>query len=318
MKRSARLHTRLTHLDQLAKGDRKAYGTSVAALQHWYDCGGSSSATIRIRASFLTPVGDDGKSPLTRLITSRGHALRFALLTLFLAQTSTRPNRHILPLRLAARDSDEIAWADLVVSPATDGKGSASRGAREKRVASARKALDRLAAPDISLVRKAATGSRVGRYDNVQLNQDSGPRPVGEEVRYTLPRGNERTVSIPVSFFLKGWIFALEDAEIAVYLMYRLLCAEMSPQPAHISDTDRKERFGISRAAWEQLWVLVDSGILEIEDDPNRRADGTVIDQRLGVEPRNHRVILRDAGLASDAIHEVWRAVDHRSGQAPN
>lgn len=304
LNRAERLSARLDRLDRLNEGKHAPYKPAVLGLRTWH-AEGSDVRTIRIRKSFVT--GEP--SPVSQLIHGGSHALRLALITLFLAQSRKGGHRHILRLPLTAREPDDLAWADLVVSGSKEGTGSASRRPPQKRAASARAALNRLSRPDICLIEPPSTARRLGRFDELRLLQDSGPRAIGPPVPYSMPRPNEVVVQVPVEFFLNGWIFALEDSEIATYLMYRLVCAN---GPGHVSASFREEHFGIKASAWEQHWVLVDSGILHLVPDPNRRDDGTYIDQSDGANPQPHVFSLRDDGLKEDGLTKVWEAVENR------
>jgi hypothetical protein len=117
-------------------------------------------------------------------------------------------------------------------------------------------------------------------------------------------------VTIPVDFFLKGWVYVLEDSEIVTYLMYWYLCGMNSP--AHISAEDRRDRYGIKQSTWEQYWVLESSGLLGVEADEARRQDGTYTGLRLGATPRRHMFALTDAGLHRDALLAVVDALGRR------
>jgi hypothetical protein len=236
-----------------------------------------------------------------------------ALLVLFMAQAKRGAAPHFLDLPLSATRSKDVGWEDLIVTASGPGRGSASRKMHEKRAASARSALARLSRPDISLLELPRSGKRKGGYDEVRLFEDVGPRKVGLPVRYSVPTAGKGVVTVPVDFFLKGWIYVLEDTEIATYLMYRRLCSLSSP--SHISADDRETRFGIKQSAWEQYWLLESSGLVVVEADENRRADGTFIDQSAGATPRNHRFTLRDEGLAADALSMVWAAIDGRTSR---
>lgn len=222
MKRAARLQRRLVHLDALDEGAGGAFTPATKALELWVSQGSAVDA-VRVRPAFIErSLPAAGKPPASLLINGRSHALRTALLALFLAQTSKGGLRHVLNLPLRARTEDQVAWTDLIVSRATEGDGSHSRRVPAKRAASARQAIDRLTRPDISLM-ELMSRERVGRYDQVRLFHESGPRAIGDPLTYGLPGSG--FLEIPPAFFLNGWIFVLEDTEIATYLMYRRLCA---------------------------------------------------------------------------------------------
>jgi hypothetical protein len=307
--RVSRLAHRLDVLDALDEGRSQGYDKSLAALKHLWE-GGRKPTSIRLRALFIEVSSAVGKAPASLLINSRGHALRVALLALFVAQTKRGSAPHLLDLPLSAKRSADVAWEDLIVTAANAGPGSASRKVHQKRAGSARAALNRLARPDVSLLDLPRLGQRKGVYDEVRLFEDSGPRAMGLPVAYSIPTAGMDVVTVPVDFFLNGWLYVLEDTEIATYLMYRRLCSQSTP--AHISAEVREQRFGIKQSAWEQYWVLASTGLLLVESDENRRPDGTFADQSSGATPRRHRFTLRDDGLTVDALGVVWSAVDRR------
>lgn len=309
--RTDSLSTRVERLARLDDGSSQPYTASLRALQLRWSTSAQQPAAILVRRAFLQRNLISGApSSVSRLINPRGHALRTALLMLFLAQTQAGRSPHILRVPLHGQSGDHVAWADLVVSGAIYGQGSSSRSPRELRAASARAAIDRLARSDVALV-ELLNNDRVGRYDRLRLMEDSGPRAIGAQLPYTMPSAKE-SVTIPVGFFVNGWIYALEDTEIATYLMYRSQCPADGGLTA-ITAGDRDEIYGVKRSAWEQYWVLVDSGILHLEPDPHRRPDGTYIDQGDGAHPLPHRFGLVDAGLAEDGRTQVLEAVRARA-----
>jgi hypothetical protein len=237
-----------------------------------------------------------------------------ALLALMAAQCKKGPAPQVLDLALTSKGHGKVGWEDLIVSASGAGDGSTSRSVRQKHAGSARHALRRLAEPEISLVQLPQPLPRKGGFDNVHLHEDSGPRPFGKPVPYTIPNLTDDVVSLPIDFFLRGWIYVLEDTEIATYLMDRRLCAQFHPGPAHISAAMRQAVYGISQGGWDMHWVLTNSGILVVEPDEHRRDDGTFDGQSAGATPRRHRFTLNDSGLAADALPEVWKAVDERMG----
>lgn len=304
--RLTRRHAALRHLE--TRRDQ-GYAKTLTALGTLASM--RKSDEIRLRAEFISvSVPSSVKPPAALLVNSRGHALRMALLALFIAQTKAGSAPHVLNIPLSAIDEKTIAWEDLLLTQAHAGAGSTSRQVHEKRANSARGALNRLARPDISLLELPLSNKRKGGYDQVRLFTDTGPRAVGSPVPYTLPSGPGGVVTIPVDFFLKGWIYVLEDSEIVTYLMYRYLCGMNSP--AHISAEDRRDRFGIKQSTWEQYWVLESSGLLGVEADEARRQDGTYAGVRLGATPQRHRFTLTDAGLDRDALPAVVDALARR------
>ncbi|WP_344192147.1 hypothetical protein [Pedococcus aerophilus] len=307
--RASRLARRRAALADLEKGRDQGYAKTLTALGVL--SGKSTTQEIRLRAEFISVTQPSSVvPPAALLVNSRGHALRVALLALFIAQTQGGSAPHVVHLPLSAVDVNTIAWEDLLLTQAAPGAGSTSRLVHEKRAGSARAALKRLTMPDVSLLELPLSGKPKGGYDQVRLFMDTGPRAVGAPVSYTVPDGSQDVVTIPMDFFLKGWVYVLEDSEIITYLMYRYLCAKNSP--AHITAEARNDRFGIKPSSWEQYWVLASSGLLDVEVDEGRRSNGTYVGMGSGATPQPHRFTLADAGLGVDALPTVLAALDRR------
>lgn len=297
-------------LDAIKEESAHGYDKALSALEVLWTRGRQPTQVL-IRAPFVETL-TDVPPPVSQLVNGRGHALRVGLIALMAAQCKKGPAPHVLDLELTSKVHTDVGWDDLIVSASEAGDGSASRPVRQKHAGSARNALRRLAAPEVSLVQLPQPLPAKGGYDNVHLFEDSGPRALGHPVPYTLPDATRDVLAVPIDFFLRGWVYVLEDAEIATYLMYRRLCAQSHPIPAHISAAARKAVYGITQAAWETHWVLNEAGLLIVEPDEHRRADGTFDGQSAGAVPRRHRFTLSDAGLASDALPVLWRVIDER------
>jgi hypothetical protein len=310
--RAARLERRLVSLEAITTDRAKGYDKALNSLKELWTRG-RQPARILVRVPLMeTTTG--APPPVSQLVNGRSHALRVALIALMAAQCKKGPAPHVLDLGLTSKDHNEVGWDDLIVSASVAGDGSSSRPVDQKHAASARHALRRLSDPAISLVQLPDPLPAKGGYDNVHLFEDSGPRALGHPVPYTVPDVGDDVVAVPIQFFLNGWVYVLEDAEIATYLMYRRLCAHFHPGPAHVSAAVRKGVYGITQAAWEMHWVLEESGILLVEADERRRADGTFDGHSAGAVPRRHRFTLHDPGLEADALPVLWHVIDERMG----
>lgn len=305
--RPERQQQRADALGALEERPDAGYQQALAALARVHTENGGRQAIHVRRRFFEVPMDAEAKPPATLLVSPRGHSLRMALLVLFVAQSKSGPDHHVLKLKLSASASDEVAWVDLLMTPAKVGETSAGKKVLRRRADSARAALKKLADPGVSFIELPESVKQKGAYDEVRLFEDVGPRSYGPPVRYTVPQPSEPTIAIPVDFFLKGWIYVLEDTEILTYLMYRSLCART--EPAHISAHDRECRFGIGSSAWERYNVLENSGLLTVEHAVGRRDDGTFEGQASGATPERHHFSLKDAGLAQDAVPAVREAL---------
>lgn len=157
----------------------------------------------------------------TRLITSRGAALRFALMVLAVTQANRKAGSkaHLSGLGIAsAGNSDVLGWTDLVASDAEDTRNpDAFITARDKRARTVRTALGTMEESGLAIF-PDRPGSR-GRYESFILLDERGKDVLGEAEEYRVPRKPESTFSMAREFITNGWIHVLEDSEIALLLM---------------------------------------------------------------------------------------------------
>jgi hypothetical protein len=169
-------------------------------------------------------------------------------------------------------------------------------------------ALDILAEPSLQLVSLSA-GSGSAKYDSMWLNQDK-PVPVAKDMpRYTMP-GSE-VVSIPLTFFTRGWLQVLTDSEIWNWLVWRHragmnTAADNSAKSLKLNAGDRLGIYDLTRDAWDTHQVLGSLGLLTATPGEITSAV-TLRGQRFNKEP--HEFGLDDRPLQQDALHAVLAAV---------
>lgn len=234
----------------------------------------------------------------TRLIRSRGAALRFELMLLAVTQANRKAGdrANLRALRIESVGSaSSLGWSDLVAADAVTSHGKdAHMPARVKRGRMVRTALQTLSGAGLVAFSDAA-GTR-GRYENFTLLNERGTDEVGEEEEYRVPRHTEATFSLPAGFIANGWIHVLEDAEIALLLM--VACGKGAwPEGGLLampSDV-RLLRYGLHRDSFSAARKTLDwFGLLEVEE-PNRHDDGRAEQGELQV----HRL-----GLVADGFDE--------------
>lgn len=291
--------------------------------------GGRAPSTIKVRRPFVRlaasgtePVSDrqrlgtEEKPPVARLISPRGIALRTALTMLFVAQCVQRRQngRPVVNFPMIATASKPIGWTDLVTAVADKAPTSEyamnRRGLRERQI---KRAMDRLADSDVALVELPRSGTR-RKYAEIQLNLDEGPRLVGSALRYEVPGPREKTLDVPVGFFLNGWIHALTDSEIATWLMFRDLQVEHGPggpdgDGLHLSGQERLKFYGLSKDAWESHRMLGHFGLMTADWADGRREDGTYEDYDSNAAPPRHRFHLDDTPLQLPGLSTVNQGI---------
>ncbi len=332
--------TRLTNLQMIKVDGRKRIDEVVRAnLRRWYDEGGTRRTHIEVRAAFLRrlhpltpdeleaagdivdrPKPDLPRPPALAKLTAipKGVALRTALTLLFLVQTQPRALRGGARVDIpVVRDDDHgFGLVDLIAVNAThtirpDGGEFAATTAtnRQRQI---RSALAQLA--DLGLVSLPSGGGRGSpRYHDVRLHSEVGNVEGTQPPVYTPPKVRRTpTLTIPIEFFINGWVHALTSREIANWLMYRDLRTQLDPpKPSEdgsvpcdlrIAPRARLIDYDLTRATWDTHRNLEAFGLLDVWTDPRRRHNGTT-DEGKWAQP--HRFRLIDEGLDAPGLETV-------------
>ena len=250
----------------------------------------------------------------TRLVTSRGSALRFALTVLAVIQANrkvgTKARLSELQLPVAGR-FQVTGWSDLVAADSVDSRGVNNLlAAGDKRARGVRNALDTLEAAgvvDIGL----PVGSR-GRYENFEMLNEVGRDVLGNTEPYTVPRSGEATFSLPAGFVRNGWLHVLEDSEIAIVLM--IACGKSALRDGRFLAFEgqvRLRNYGIHRDSFSAARKTLEwFGLLEVHE-VERHHDGRA--ER--AETRLHRLRLRLDGFDDPGPDTVLDALRSQVGR---
>ena len=182
------------------------------------------------------------RPPMSKLLIRRTHALPSYLAMLYVAHTEAsivqagRRNRHANASRVNGQES----WAVLC------GRWAPTTRARRARMV---RDLDELLGADLVSI---GPHGKQGRYEGFgMLSDDTTDRD------YRLPSPTldwPDVISLPASFFLRGWHLVLTPAEIAILLMARratLAIPDTSDEPGvGIPQSIRWSRYGISGEAY--------------------------------------------------------------------
>lgn len=304
-------------------------------LGKWLADGGHDGADIRLRRSFVARVPpptekelaaageitDYRKSDLVRVpplavLTAlpRGVGLRCALTLPFLVQTNRAEALGSQGLMKIPIDDDDAAFdfLRLIAIPAKYRGGPTAQwggGPRANRQRQIREALKRLADDDLKMIALPSGGQGVPRFKEVHLRNETGAA-TSDPGPYTVPKPNVPTVDIPIAFFTSGWIHALTNREIAMWLMIRDLTARANPAVTNPAidgvpapHWDRLTTYDLRKRTTDTSRELEAFGLVEvIRDEENRRPDGTT---RGGVRAALNRYRLTDAGLQKPAVATV-------------
>lgn len=287
--------------------------------------GGLATDGLRIRRGFsykTTPASPDTsdrkapppveRPPATRIITSRGAALRFELTLLALTQLVRKPGAKArltdlnLPL---AGDSQTTAWADLVAA-APSGDSQTRDGfysSRDKRTRSVRTALTTLEAAGLVSTPRSKSSRQ---YDKFVLLQEAGREAQGESEEYTVPKaGAEDIYTLAPGFVTNGWLHSLEDSEICLLLM--IACRHggfiengLLAMPGEV----RLRHYGIHRDRYSAARKTLEwFGLIRVEES-GRRGDGRALDD----ERLLHRMAISTDGFAAPALETIRTNIEHQ------
>jgi len=321
-KERAQLRTRRARLDAMAESAAKA----TAAINMLAE--GGSMEALQVRPQFVrlsTPGNSprrggpsdrrlpdaDARPPASRLISSRGAALRFFLTALFEAQARTSPGRRPGNKRpLQAGGDDVISWADLLASPAQDAiYGNTVMHVAEKKARQVNNTLARLA--DEELIELTRIGESENKYEKFRLMHEGGRRPHGQNIAYEDPL-REAAFPVPVTLFTSGWIHVLEDTELAFILMLAARYHENGGQQISIDGTTRLDRYGIGRDAYKAHVMLSHLGLVTVTPDPGRHRDGKVEGYNEGEQPLLHAFDFHPDQFGRDAMTELRTQIDYQ------
>jgi hypothetical protein len=275
---------------------------------------------ILIRSNLLrAPKDHGGPSPLQAVSASKSAAVPVLLLTLLEMQTRSVPGRPVPQTHLAIgrnTNDGQHSWTDFTALPVSDSTRTRAhavspRGNRERQI---KAALDRLA--EHGRVELKPQGVR-GRYERFRLLNEGTDNLTRAATDYEVPtvpgvgRARRAVVSVPVEFFLRGWIDALTDNEIITYLALRWAAqafpATHAAKGVYLAQATRIELFNLDRG-FDASRMLGRYGLIIPFRDPRRRADGTV-DLEADEVPEATSYALHDAGLAEPAIPRMIAAL---------
>src|SRR5579859_7372581 len=200
---------RVRRLRELGRGNQLDR-VNTAVRQVWEQPGGLRPSRIRLRPGFLLVAEAGGRAaPMSRLIASRGVALRFYLLAVFDAQCRP-PSRE--PWRNIRSVTGQMGWEDLIAIDAAYSRPARGyqlptrqhrtlSSSRIRQVKAALQKLEQLG--DQALVEIPRRGNGTDRnYDGFLLMMESGRGELPTPSYYTAPDPGLGVIYIPSQFFL--------------------------------------------------------------------------------------------------------------------
>jgi hypothetical protein len=251
------------------------------------------------------------RPPATRLITSRGAALRFAVTLLAFVQTERKPGAKARLKEFGIEitgNSRVLGWADLIAADAADSNsGGVFLTARDKRARSVRNALTAL--EEAGLVSVPGKPGARNRFEEFILLNERGIEAVGEAEEYRVPTNSESTFDMPAGFVTNGWLHVLEDSEIALLLMVACRRRGWIDNGLLVVPSDvRLRNYGIHRDAYSSARKTLEwFGLLRVEE-MGRHGDGRAENSELRV----HRLGLMPSGFEEPAAKTMISALSYQ------
>lgn len=311
-----RLERRIARLQELL--DSGVAETAQNARRRIWQPSPKAGAVSQIAVrSALLRVSEDHPGPtrIQRVSASKSAALHVLLLALFEQQVRS-PQTKFPRTRLPISYNDNpllSTWVEFTALPTVDSTKTRThpRTAKANRERQIKRALDRLA----DCGRVEIEPRRVhGRYERFALLDEGTNNGQGNGITYyarpNLGRGKarRRLVTIPVEFFLNGWIDALSDNEIITYLTLRLMAQAFPDRHAEggvfLSQAARLYHFNLDRS-FEAHRMLHRYGLIVTIRDDRRNADGTMENFEKVGAGHLHRFKLDDNMLTQPAIPRV-------------
>jgi hypothetical protein len=305
-----RAATRRRRLAAIEQGGLAA-GVEQAFEDLWMR--GRRPTSVSVRQELLYRESPADQTPaVARLLSPRGWALRLYLIAVFEAQCRLYPSMQVNNrLPLLHKRPGQVAWLDLVAAHAD----AESRHIKE-RATPRRNRLRQLKAALVTLEREGlvellGNAGRRDRYEGFQLLHEAGRGNYATPNLYTVPAGAEwrQCVRIPTSLFINGWIHALTNAEIAVYLMLQHL-RDNHPRAhrtngVYIYGPDREDHYGLGRDTYETHIMLERFGLVERIEDPRRNSKGRIKNYEPGERYQPHHFRVLAHGLNIRGVEQV-------------
>ncbi|KDN78311.1 hypothetical protein DF19_39995 [Streptomyces olindensis] len=239
---------------------------------------------IMLRSGLLLSRPEDPAPPLAQLLRPRGVALRFYLLAVFEAQCRLGvgdewTRRGSPPLKGPGSWSDFIAIDGAYDKPSGTYMPATTwdrdiQVLRRQQIHGALRTLENLR-PDAGrgLVEMPRTARGGGRdYAAFSLMQETGGGDAQTPALYSVPASRwHTTLSLPVDFFLRGWIQVLQPSEVATWMILRWLAQTYTKvyaeSGAYLYANDRLGAFRLRRDSYEDACNrLCEFGLLRDAD----------------------------------------------------
>ena len=280
----------------------------------------SSLDALRLRHGFVRltfgttdDASDRAAPPLeyrpsaTRLLSPNGIALKLYLIALLEAQTRTKPGTkpgdNPWPLRGKGSQRGRTDFVQQV--PSTQEAGRVAQ-CGDKNLRQVQSALKRLDAEHLVDLPNAA--ARHMKYEGFLLNMEDGRRQWSNDL-YRVPDEDRDFFTVPLTLFTRGWIFVLEDSELALLLITARNRSLHGDEEQPLRGGTRVTNYGLGPDSFEAHRVLDYLGLIDVSSDYRRQQDGRVADyETKGAEP--HRLLFHPDALERSAVRTFLAEIE--------
>lgn len=236
----------------------------------------------------------------TRLLSPNGIALRFHLIALLEAQTRTKPGTRPGPSpRLLRGTGAQPGWTHLVATGATNtGQGRTRSTVVDKKLRQLHSAIKRL--DEENLVDLPHIAAAHNKHEGFLLTMEDERRRHTNDL-YRVPDDPHEYFNVPLELFTNGWIYTLEDSELALLLITARNLDLHGAQELPLRGSIRIINHGLSQDAFKAHRVLDYLALIDVLPDHRRRAGGKVANYKdAGTEP--HRLLFHPQALHAPAV----------------
>ncbi|MFE5619063.1 hypothetical protein [Streptomyces sp. NPDC056524] len=315
------IERRLRRLDQLK--NERSVDLSTRTLERVWEAG-RRPERITLRRGLLLSNPQDPPPPLTQLLRPRGVALRFYLLAVFEAQCRLGVGDE-WTRKGSPRLKGPNSWSDFVAIDGAYDKPSNTympittgdrdlQTLRRQQIHGALRTLESLGSDNERALVEVPERARGGRdYADFRLMQETGRGGAQTPALYSIPANTRNaTFTVPVEFFLHGWIQVLQPAEVATWMILRWLAqtypGKHSQTGVYLYAKHRTGWFRLRRDSYEDACNrLLSFGLIQ-----NARADfanssGSGPSRKLGSQDEADAFLMTFSQPARTDVHEPNR-----------
>ncbi|UQB75914.1 hypothetical protein KI427_27155 (plasmid) [Rhodococcus ruber] len=305
----------------------KSRSEAMNEMRRLADTGGLEE--IRLRSEFIrlavpptrtdysdrsVPPSED-RPPSTRLMSPNGIALKFLLIALFEAQSRTKPGQKPAgnSTPLIGRSTSDISWSRYIASGARpSGKGKHRMSPANKKLRTLRETIDRLEKEDlVDCPNRSAPKDKQEGF--LLMREDAVPGRTGD--LYKVPSEDDDYFTVPTHLFTNGWIYVLEDSELALLLIATRMRHKYGDTGHRITASTRLLNYGLSRDSFYAHQMLDNLKLLQVLPDEARWLDGTRVENYSARGAKPHSLRFLPEGLQKDGPTALLDEIEYQLGR---